>query len=263
MYSMATIINNTILHIGMLLRVNFKSSHPQEKKFCNYVWWQMLTRLNCDHFKIYTNIKSLCCTTEMNMFYINYISFFFLRKGDGLLRRREPTVTSENGQCSSLVTTRQRPFGSTLGHDSSPGHSESWKTLGFWNQIVMRSNPTSAFLTHGTWRKLLNLPRLSFLIWKTGLSGSISTGLMRGLVANIYTSLSPEPGHMLSCITIQDQGQTPHVYEPSYKHVHYFFSFWVTPTAYGSSQTMGHIWAAAADHSHSNTESEPHLWSTP
>lgn len=46
----------------------------------------MLTRfIVCEHFTIYANIESLCCTSETNVIlYINYISglfcFFFFRK---------------------------------------------------------------------------------------------------------------------------------------------------------------------------------------
>ena len=45
-----------------------------------------------------------------------------------------------------------------------------------------------------------------------------------------------------------------------------FFSlFRAAPTAYGSSQAMGRIWAVAADlhHSHRNTRYMLHLWPTP
>lgn len=35
----------------------------------------MLTRLRgADHFAMYTNFKSLCCTPEVNMLYVNYTS---------------------------------------------------------------------------------------------------------------------------------------------------------------------------------------------
>ena len=37
------------------------------KKISNCIRLWTLTRLNCrDHFKIYTNIESLCCTPETN-----------------------------------------------------------------------------------------------------------------------------------------------------------------------------------------------------
>lgn len=41
----------------------------------------MLTRfIVCEHFTIYANIESLCCTSETNVIlYINYLNFF-LRK---------------------------------------------------------------------------------------------------------------------------------------------------------------------------------------
>ena len=46
----------------------------------------------------------------------------------------------------------------------------------------------------------------------------------------------------------------------------FFFAFFrATPTAYGSSQARGQIWATAVSlhHSHSNVGSEPHLRPTP
>ena len=44
MYGMVITVNNSVLHIWNLLRVDFKSSHPNGKK-CDHVRWQMLTRL--------------------------------------------------------------------------------------------------------------------------------------------------------------------------------------------------------------------------
>ena len=45
----------------------------------------------------------------------------------------------------------------------------------------------------------------------------------------------------------------------------FFFFFWTSSTAYGSSQARGRVRNAAASlhHSHSNTGSEWHLWPTP
>ena len=45
----------------------------------------------------------------------------------------------------------------------------------------------------------------------------------------------------------------------------FFFFFWAAPTAYGRSQARGPIEAVATGprQSHSNTGSEPHLWTTP
>lgn len=46
MYSLLTIVNNTILHIWkLLIWVDLKSFHHNKTESCNYVWWQMSTRL--------------------------------------------------------------------------------------------------------------------------------------------------------------------------------------------------------------------------
>ena len=44
MYSMTTIVNNTVFYFWKLLRINLESSHHKKKK-CNHVWWQIITRL--------------------------------------------------------------------------------------------------------------------------------------------------------------------------------------------------------------------------
>ena len=44
MYSMANTVNNTVLHIWKLLRVNYKSSRHKKKVYL-CVWWWVLTRL--------------------------------------------------------------------------------------------------------------------------------------------------------------------------------------------------------------------------
>ena len=44
-YSMLTTVNNTVLHMWQLLRVNTKKFSSEEKKFCNGMWWRMLTKL--------------------------------------------------------------------------------------------------------------------------------------------------------------------------------------------------------------------------
>ena len=45
MYSSVTPVNNTVLHIWKLLRVNLESSHHKEENSVIFVWWQMSTRL--------------------------------------------------------------------------------------------------------------------------------------------------------------------------------------------------------------------------
>lgn len=72
MYRMATIISKIILHIWKLLRVNL-GKVLKTKKY-NFVQWQTVILTSCNHFTMYTNIKSLCCIKETNvMLYINYI----------------------------------------------------------------------------------------------------------------------------------------------------------------------------------------------
>lgn len=85
MYSMATYINNTILHLEVAKKIDLKCSH-HKKTICNYC---DVNQSYCgDHFARYTNTKPLCYTTETNaMFCVNNISikkkkqlwpFFFL-----------------------------------------------------------------------------------------------------------------------------------------------------------------------------------------
>ena len=72
MYSLVTIVNNTVLHIWKLLREwNFSS---QKKIFVTY--YDMNVKIYCgDHFIMYTNIKSLCWTVEINI--MLYMSIIF------------------------------------------------------------------------------------------------------------------------------------------------------------------------------------------
>ena len=66
---MVTIINNMVLHIWKIFSL--------WKKFCIFTWWQMIIRHGGDHFSMYTNIKSLCCTPVTNrLLYVNvYLNF--------------------------------------------------------------------------------------------------------------------------------------------------------------------------------------------
>lgn len=60
-------IVNIILHIWNVLRVNLQSScHEKEIFFSNYVVMDV-KEIHCDHFKIYTNMASLCCIFEPNI----------------------------------------------------------------------------------------------------------------------------------------------------------------------------------------------------
>ena len=68
-------VNNTVLNIWKLLEVNLKSCH-HKKKFSYY----MVMDVNyyytycSDHFAIYKDIESSCCTSETNIMYANYSS---------------------------------------------------------------------------------------------------------------------------------------------------------------------------------------------
>lgn len=69
-------VNNTVLHVEKVVRVNLKTS-SQEKKMCNYVWWHMLT--SCSrHFAIYPSIESLCHVTETSLGQL-YLNKIFLK----------------------------------------------------------------------------------------------------------------------------------------------------------------------------------------
>ena len=42
-------------------------------KYCNnFVWGQMVMTYQDDHFIMYKNIKSLCCTSETGIIYVSY-----------------------------------------------------------------------------------------------------------------------------------------------------------------------------------------------
>lgn len=76
MYSIATRVNNIVLHIWKLLRGWILRFLITRAKICNYQWWWMLTRLNFrDDFTIYTHIESLYYTPETNeMLCVTYTS---------------------------------------------------------------------------------------------------------------------------------------------------------------------------------------------
>ena len=57
-----------------------KISSSQEK-YCNYIWWQMLTRFHIVIISQYTCIKSLCCIPKTNTtLYINFLKNYSKRK---------------------------------------------------------------------------------------------------------------------------------------------------------------------------------------
>ena len=61
---------NIVLHIWNVLRVHLQSScHEKKKFFSNYVVMDV-KEIYCDHFKIYTNMASLCCIFEPNIYVI-------------------------------------------------------------------------------------------------------------------------------------------------------------------------------------------------
>lgn len=57
MYSTMTAVSNTVVHIWKLLREKILKFSSQEKQFCNYAQWQMLTNLLWLSFCNYTNIR--------------------------------------------------------------------------------------------------------------------------------------------------------------------------------------------------------------
>lgn len=66
MYSMVTIVSNTILYIWKLLRVYLKSVHHRKNVYQS---------VHCDHFIVYKNIK-LCCISETNiMLFFLYLKY--------------------------------------------------------------------------------------------------------------------------------------------------------------------------------------------
>ena len=68
MYSSVTIVNNTVLHIWKLLRVDLKSSHHKKKILLKLGMVTDTNKTSCDeHFTVSTNISSLCCTPETNI----------------------------------------------------------------------------------------------------------------------------------------------------------------------------------------------------
>ena len=72
MYIIFTIVNNIVLYIWKLLRVDLKSSCHKEKK-CNLM---VMPVNHCDdHFATYTNTKSLSYTPDTNvMLSVDYFS---------------------------------------------------------------------------------------------------------------------------------------------------------------------------------------------
>lgn len=51
-------------------------SFTHTEKFCNWEWWWILTRHCGNHFKTYTNIKSLCCNLKLIYCFMSIISQF-------------------------------------------------------------------------------------------------------------------------------------------------------------------------------------------
>lgn len=85
MYSMVTIVSNTILCIWKLLR-----KLPPEKYFVTMVMDIHYT--NCDHFIIYANIDLLCCIPEANIMFMSFKMFFKRREEPSEAHRREMQV---------------------------------------------------------------------------------------------------------------------------------------------------------------------------
>ena len=72
MFIIVIIVNKTILYISKLLRSSKFSSKKKE------LWLYVVTDVNktyCDdYFAVQTYVKSLHCTPETNVLYVNHIS---------------------------------------------------------------------------------------------------------------------------------------------------------------------------------------------
>ena len=84
------IVNNTSFQILKALRVDLKSSHHKKNKFCNYVWWWMLTvvMLNWSdhHILLWWSLHNIYKywtigrTPETGItLYVNYTSIFLMK----------------------------------------------------------------------------------------------------------------------------------------------------------------------------------------
>ena len=94
------------------------------------MWWWMLTRLS--HFVMYTNVDSLCCTSETNVSYLNLKKFkrksktIFVPRGlrPALCRSSEYSaavgIHSRAPHCGSLGGTSSRWYSLSRPQDQSP-----------------------------------------------------------------------------------------------------------------------------------------------
>lgn len=73
-YSMATVVNKTVLYIWKLLRERILEILITREK-SNCVEMDVSWTYYGDHFHIFTNIKSLDCTPEANMISSLYLNF--------------------------------------------------------------------------------------------------------------------------------------------------------------------------------------------
>ena len=70
MCSVVTIVNNIDCNFESCMEINLKSSHHKEKENCTVTEGD---QTYCEHFTLYTNLESLCCTPESNIIlYVNY-----------------------------------------------------------------------------------------------------------------------------------------------------------------------------------------------
>lgn len=77
MYSMVTIVNNTVFYIWKFLRVNFQSPYHKKEKVSNHVWWQVLTRWSCWLLHNVYKYQIISCTPQpdtMVLIAVNYTS---------------------------------------------------------------------------------------------------------------------------------------------------------------------------------------------
>ena len=77
MYSMVTIVNNTVFYIWKFLRVNFQSPYHKKEKVSNHVWWQVLMRWSCWLLHNVYKYQIISCTPQpdtMVLIAVNYTS---------------------------------------------------------------------------------------------------------------------------------------------------------------------------------------------
>ena len=88
MYSMVTMVNNTVFYIWKFLRVdfhwkflrvNFQSPHQKKEKVSNHVWWQVLSRWSCWLLHNVYKYQIISCTSERDTIVLIAVSYTFVK----------------------------------------------------------------------------------------------------------------------------------------------------------------------------------------